>query len=197
MADVSTESVTRWLRAWRSGDSTAMHELIPLVYDELGRLARRKMAGEGRGHSFQPTELVHEAYGRMVGLELSWQDRTHFFRMAARTMRRVLVDHARARRAEKRGGGAVKVTLRDFHGVHQVQDSDVLDLSAALERLAEQDERSSEAVELFYFGGMTYREIGEALGISPATVERDLRFSKAWLRRELRSEGGTGDGDRA
>ncbi len=181
----SPKTITRMLRDWKDGDQQAFEELVPLVYEKLRGLARRELRRDRPGHSLQPTELVHDAYARMVDLELSWQDRVHFYRMAARTMRRVLVDHARARRAEKRGGGAVMVTLSEVHGQLEQPASDVLDLNAALERLAEQDARLSQAVELYYFGGLTYQEIAHALEVSTATVDRDLRFARTWLRREL------------
>jgi RNA polymerase sigma factor (TIGR02999 family) len=192
----SSESITLLLRRWRDGDAQAMDQLVPLVYDELRGLARRELRKDRPGHTLQPTELVHDAYARLVDLELSWQDRVHFYRMAARTMRRVLVDYARARRAEKRGGGAVMVTLDEARGLGDQPASDVLDLADALERLAKVDDRMSQAVEFFYFGGLSYDEIAQALGISRATVDRDLRFARAWLRRELApaDEAGGGDG---
>ncbi len=191
----SSQPVTRLLRAWRDGDEQALGRLVPLVYEELRALARRELGRERPGHSLQPTELVHDAYARLVDLELSWQDRVHFYRMVARTMRRVLVDHARARKAEKRGGGAVRVTLAEVHGQPVQPASDVLDLAAALDRLAGLEARLSQAVEMFYFGGMTYLESAHALGISPATVDRDLRFARAWLRRALAAAGdGANDG---
>lgn len=157
---------------------------MPLLYDELRRVARAQMRGRARTHTLQPTALVHEAYTRMVGLKLDWQDRAHFLSMAARTMRRVLIDHARAKQAAKRGAGAVKVSLHDAHAQTEVS-IDLLALDAALDDLARQDERAANALELFYFGGFTGREIGEALGISRATAERDLRFARAWLRSRL------------
>lgn len=181
----SPKTITRLLRDWKEGDEQAFGQLVPLVYEKLRGLARLELKGERAGHSLQPTDLVHDAYGRMVDLELSWQDRVHFYRMAARTMRRVLVDHARARRAEKRGGDAVVVSLTDVRGQPEQPASDVLDLNQALERLGEQEERLSQAIELYYFGGLTHREIAHALGVSEATVDRDLRFARAWLRREL------------
>lgn len=190
-----SQTITLLLREWRDGDEQAMDRLVPLVYDELHRVAGRELRRDRPGHTLQPTELVHDAYVRMVDLELSWQDRLHFYRMAARTMRRVLVDHARARKAEKRGGGAVRVTLAEVHGQPVQPASDVLDLAAALDRLAGLEARLSQAVEMFYFGGMTYLEIAHALGISPATVDRDLRFARAWLRRALAAAGdGANDG---
>lgn len=189
------QTITLLLREWCNGDEQATDRLVSLIYDELRRLARRELRRDRPGHTLQPTELVHEAYGRLVDLELSWQDRLHFYRMAARTMRRVLVDHARARRAEKRGGGVVMVTLDEIAGRADPQASDVLDLADALERLAKVDERLSRGVELFYFGGLTYDEIAQALGTSCATVDRDLRFARAWLRRELARSDETGGAD--
>ncbi len=181
-------TVTRLLREWRDGDAGAFEALIPLVYDELRRIARAQMRHQGRGLTLQPTALVHEAYARIVDLELDWQDRTHFLSMAARTMRRVLIDHARARKAIKRGAGAVQVSLHDAHAQTEVS-IDLIALDRALEDLARQDERASSVVELFYFGGFTAREIGEALGLSRATAERDLRFARTWLRRRLGAAG--------
>jgi RNA polymerase sigma factor (TIGR02999 family) len=185
--DDKPKTVTRLLLDWREGDAEALEALVPLVYNELRRLARLQMRGEAAGHTLQPTALVHEAYARLVNLKLDWQDRSHFLSMAARTMRRVLVDHARAQRATKRGAGAVQVTLHDFHAKDE-PSIDLLAIDEALERLADHDDRVASAVELCYFGGLTGREIAEALDISPATAERDLRFARSWLRREL--EGG-------
>jgi RNA polymerase sigma factor (TIGR02999 family) len=186
MLSADAGTVTQLLRRWRGGDEAAVQQLVPLVYDELRRLARLQMRGERREHTLQPTALVHEAYGRLVALELSWQDRSHFLSMAARVMRWVLVEHARARRAEKRGGGAVKVSLDAAD--RATQPHAVIELDEALERLSSQDERPARAIELHYFGGLSYVEIAEALGISEATVDRDMRFARAWLRRAL--EGG-------
>lgn len=177
-------TVTRLLLDWRAGDAGALEALIPLLYDELRRLARLKMRDQPAGHTLQPTALVHEAYARMIDLELDWQDRSHFLCMAARTMRRVLVDHARAAQAAKRGAGAVQVTLQDFHA--QKEGSlDLLAIDEALGSLGRQDERAASAIELCYFGGLTGQEVAEALEVSPATAERDLRFARSWLRREL------------
>ncbi len=180
----SSSTITRLLIEWREGDPRAFETLVPLVYDELRRLARLQMRGQGTDHTLQPTALVNEAYGRLVGLELDWQDRTHFFSMAARTMRRVLVDHARAQRAAKRGAGAVQVSLQDFHAQSETP-FDLLAVDEALERLAGQDERAAKVVELYYFAGMTCPEIAAVLEVSRATAERDLRFARSWLRREL------------
>ncbi len=178
-------SITRLLREWRDGDDQAMDRLVPLVYDHLRRLAGSELKRRPVGHSLQPTELVHDAYERLLGLDLSWQDRVHFYRMVARTLRRVLVDHARARQARKRGGDVVRVELSEIHGERLAPATDVLDLHEALEGLGAMEPRLAKVVELCYFGGLTYREVGHTLSISPATVDRDLRFARAWLRREL------------
>ena len=143
------------------------------------------MENERPEHTLEPTAVVHEAYTRLVDLELSWQDRAHFLCMAARTMRRVLVEHARARRAAKRGGGGAKITLHDNQAVVGPPEIDILALDQALDRLRAQEERLSQVVELHYLGGLTLREIAAALGVSEATVDRDLHFARAWLRHHL------------
>lgn len=178
--------VTRLLRRWRDGDRAALDELIPIVYQELRRLARAQMRNERAGHTLQPTALVHEAYTRLGRLELDWQDRAHFLSMAARTMRRVLVEHARARRAVKRGGGAFAVTLTDNLAVEP--DVELERLDDALRSLGAHDARAERVLELFYFGGLTHREIAAVLEISATTVDRELRFGRAWLRQELEGE---------
>lgn len=182
--NTSPRTVTRLLLDWRDGDARALEALVPLMYEELRRLARAKMRDQPAGHTLQPTALVHEAYARMIDLELDWRDRGHFLCMAARTMRRVLVDHARAAQAAKRGAGAMRVTLQDFHAQKEAS-LDLLAIDQALESLSRQDERAAGAAELCYFGGLTGREIAEALEVSPATAERDLRFARTWLKREL------------
>lgn len=187
MSPTSSESVTELLASWRGGDEDALDALMPLVYEELRRLASNRMRSERAGHSLAPTDLVHEAYGRLVEAELEWRDRSHFFAMAATMMRRVLVDHARARATQKRGGDAVRVTLSDLVAKDE-RPQHLLELDAALEALAEASQRKARAVELHYFGGLEYREIAEVLDISEATVDRDLRFAKAWLARELDRE---------
>jgi RNA polymerase sigma factor (TIGR02999 family) len=184
-----TSRVTQLLLRWREGDEEALEEVTPLVYEELRRLARRFMRGEGSGHVLQTTALVHEAFLGLVGLELQWQDRVHFFSMASRLMRRVLVDFARRQRAEKRGGGVPVVEL-DESLVGALPDFDLLALDQALEQLAAIDERKPRVVEMRCFGGMTIDEVAEALDVSHATVERDLAFSRAWLARRLGSTAG-------
>jgi RNA polymerase sigma factor (TIGR02999 family) len=177
--------VTQLLLEWRQGDREALDRLVPLVYAELRRVASQQLRSERSDHTLQPTALVHEAYTRLVAAEIAWTDRTHFFAIAARTMRRVLVDHARSRQREKRGGGAVRITLDDGFELKSENPDETLALDAALDRLQEVDARKADVVQLHYFGGLTYDQIAEALGISAATVDRDLRMAKAWLHAEL------------
>jgi RNA polymerase sigma factor (TIGR02999 family) len=187
MTPGSTHSVTDLLQAWASGDQAALDELLPLVYEELRRQARRYMRAQPAGHTLQTTALVHEAYLRLVGQSsVEWQGRAHFFGVAAKAMRSVLVDHARARGAAKRGGSVRAITLDDAGGVAGPQASvDVLALDEALGRLAELDPRKSQMVELRYFGGLGIDEAAAVLGVSPATVKREWTTARAWLRREL------------
>jgi RNA polymerase sigma-70 factor, ECF subfamily len=186
MSGVEPETVTRLLEQWRAGDRDAYDRLIPLVYTELRRLARSRLRRESPGHSLQPTVLVHEAYLRLGGANIDWQGRTHFLSVAATVMRRILVEHARTRSALKRGGGdEVRVTLSDRVAGPERDGIDVLILDQALDRLRALDARQAQVIELTHFGGLTYIEIGESLGVSEATVARDLRHGRAWLRREL------------
>ncbi len=180
-------TVTDLLSSWRSGDRGALDRLIPVVHAELHRLAQECMRGERPDHTLQPTALVNEAYLRLVGANVAWQDRAHFFAIAATTMRRVLVDHARARGRGKRAGRPV--SLEDSLLVAPDRADDLLVVDDALDRLQAQDARAAKVVELHYFGGLTYEETAEALGVSAATVDRDLRFARAWLHRELLDEG--------
>jgi len=177
--------VSELLREWRHGDDQACDRLVPFVYAELRRLARGQLRREQAGHSLQPTALVHEAYLRLVGADVDWQDRTHFLSVAARVMRRILVEHARARRAQKRGGDEQPVSLTGPIAVRDADPIEVLILDEAMERLHLLDARQAQIVELCYFGGLTCLEVGQTLGISEATVHRDLRHARAWLRREL------------
>jgi RNA polymerase sigma factor (TIGR02999 family) len=177
--------ITELLQQWAGGNADALEKLTPLVYGELRRLAARRMRGERRDHTLQPTSLVHEAYLKLVQSDVSWQDRTHFFAVAARMMRRILVDHARQRRRNKRGGAAVRVTLDLSQHAGAVVTPDVLDIDIALDALAALDPRKSHLVELHFFAGLTYPELAQALHISEATVHRELRFAKAWMQREL------------
>lgn len=187
MSSEPTETtVTQLLAAWRAGDAGHVDRLLPLVYAELHQLAQRQMRGERPGHTLQATALVHEAFLRLSGADVPWQDRVHFFALAANTMRRVLVDHAKARRRGKRGGGAAHLPLEEALHVGAAPSDDVEALDEALERLAARDPRKARVVELHYFAGLNYDEIAEALSISAATVDRDLRFAKAWLFADLR-----------
>lgn len=160
---------------------------MPLVYGELRRIAERHMRTENPGHTLQATALVHELYVRLVKTDLRCQDRVHFFAVAARQMRRILVDHARARRRQKRGGAMARVTLKEAVLTVHGPPTELLALDEAIDRLAQLDERKSRAVEMHFFAGLTYEEVAEALGVSEATVDRDLRMAKAWLHHELTS----------
>jgi RNA polymerase sigma-70 factor (ECF subfamily) len=178
--------VTRLLLAWREGDEAALSGLIPMVERELHRIAQRCMARERAGHSLQATALVNEAYIRLIDVQqVDWQNRAHFLAMAARLMRRILVDSARAKRYQKRGGGALRVTFDE--GVLPADDrpTDLVALDDALNTLADMDERRGRILELRFFGGLTVEETASVLKVSPDTVMRDSRLAKAWLAREL------------
>jgi len=179
--------VTALLLAWGRGDETALEQLIPLVEHELRRIARRCMAGERAGHSLQATALVNEAYLRMIDVQrIRWQDRAHFLAMAARLMRRVLIDWARSKQYQKRGGGALKVTFDEGLQVADERTHDLIAVDEALEALAKFDERKSRVVELRFFGGLSVEETASVLGVSPETVMRDWKLAKAWLLTEIR-----------
>lgn len=168
---------------WRGAQ---LDELVPLVYDQLRQLAHRYMRSERPDHTLQTTALVNEAYLRLADqMNPQWQDRTHFFAVAARMMRHILVDYARGRQRVKRGAGGVKVELSEEAVITETQADQVIDLNDALERLAELDRRASQVVELKYFGGMNYDEIAEVLTVSSITVRRDWEFAKAWLHKDL------------
>jgi RNA polymerase sigma factor (TIGR02999 family) len=184
-----SDDVTLLLAEYRGGKRDALDRLLPLVYDELRRIASRYLRAERSEHTLQPTALVHEAYLRLVGQhDVAWQNRAHFCGVAAQVMRRILVDHARSRRAAKRGGAAARVTLADALAVVEGRDVSVIALDRALDKLAALDPRLGRVVELRYFGGLTKREAAEALGVSPATVDRETATATAWLRRELGRE---------
>jgi RNA polymerase sigma factor (TIGR02999 family) len=175
------------LLAWAQGDQGALERLVPLVHDELHRIARRCMAGERVGHSLQATALVNEAYLRLIDVShVDWQDRAHFLAVSARLMRRILVDHARSRNYEKRGGGAQKVSFDEGLVVSVEPGQDLVALHDALTALATIDPRKSQVVELRFFGGLSVEETAEALHVSTDTVTRDWRLAKVWLLRELR-----------
>lgn len=181
-------TITRLLREWQEGDPEAADRLMPLVYDELRRLASAAMRNERSDHTLQPTALVHEAYLRLAGADIAWQDRAHFLAAAATAMRRVLLDHARAKGRAKRGGGAVRLTLIDsLHAGTSASQAveDFLTLHTALERLAEQNPRRVRVVELRYFGGLNLEESGAVLGLAPSTVHRELKLARAWLYRQM------------
>jgi len=185
MDDPDRRAATLLLRAWRGGDRGALDQLLPVVYDELAGLAHRALRSERTDHTLQTRALVHEAYLRLVDADISFHDRAHFMAVAARTMRRILVDHARARVRDKRGSGAVRIDLDKLDLPAPARALDILDLHDALERLAAFDARKSSIVELHFFGGLSYDETAEAVGLSAATVDRELRLAKAWLRVEL------------
>jgi RNA polymerase sigma factor (TIGR02999 family) len=187
--DRSTRDVTQLLHAWGQGDLDARERVVALVYDELRRRAGAVLRGERAGHTLQPTALVHEAYLKLVGsASIDWKDRAHFFGVAARAMRQVLVDHARARNAEKRGSGQVLVGLDTPAAAAAAtppMSLDLLELDRALSKLAALDERQSRLVELRLFAGLTIEESAEVLRISQATVSREWRHAEAWLQREI------------
>ena len=186
MAEPTTRGATQLLQAWGRGEDAALEKLLPVVYQELRRIARRYMAGERAGHTLQTTALVNEAYLRLIdSRRVNWQSRTHFFAISAQLMRRILVDHARSRGYQKRGGGAWPVTLDDDLVVSVGQRRDVVALDDALKALAEVDPRKSRVVELRFFGGLSVEETAEVLKVSQDTVHSDWRLAKAWLRREM------------
>jgi len=186
--EASPNEITEQLIAWSKGDDAALEQLIPAVYQELRRMADHYLRGEDSGHSLQPTALVHEAYLRLIDqTKVEWQNRAHFFGVAAQMMRRILIDHAKAKHRVKRGGTAVKVMLDENVNFTQERASELLALDDALQSLARMDERKSRIVELRYFGGLTVEETAQVLGISDKTVMRDWNLAKAWLYRELTS----------
>ena len=184
--------VTQLLRDWRAGDQAAFERLLPLVYDELRRLAGHYLRGERQGHTLQSAALVHEAYLQLLGQEIDWQNRAHFLGVAAQAMRRVLVDYARSRNYQKRGGQVAHVEIEAAATVALAQAGELVALDDALQGLEKLDPRKSRVVELRYFGGLSVEETAEVLGISVPTVVRDWNTAKAWLRREM-SRGASDD----
>jgi RNA polymerase sigma factor (TIGR02999 family) len=181
-------SVTGLLLAWGKGDEAAFQQLVPLVERELQRIAKRCMAGERAGHSLQATALVNEAYLRLIDAQqVRWQDRAHFLAMSARLMRRILVDWARSKQYQKRGGGALKVTMDEGLALADERGHDLVALDDALEALAKFDERKSKVIELRFFGGLSVEETASVLNVSVDTVMRDWKLAKAWLLREMRA----------
>jgi RNA polymerase sigma factor (TIGR02999 family) len=178
---------TELLRAWSQGDESAREKLIPLLYGELHRLARRYMRKERPDHTLQPTALVNEAYLRLIDVNrVEWRNRTHFLALAAQTMRRILVESARNRHRQKRGGGAIRESIESIGDLPKPEERDVIAVSDALSGLARFDARMSQVVELRYFGGLSVEETADVLNVSPETVMRDWKTAKAWLLRELR-----------
>ena len=182
---VEQHPLTVLLVAWQQGDEEALARLTEVVYGELCRLAAHRLAAERSHHTLQPTELVNETFLRLLGADVPWNDRVHFFAVAARTMRRVLVDHGRARRRRKRDAGAVRVTLADLHAPTPPPSLDVIDLDRALDALTVLDAEQGRMLELHFFGGMTLEEIAAATSRPRSTVHRLVRSGQAWLHREL------------
>lgn len=187
----ATHEITQLLLAWGEGDQGALDRLFPLVHAELYRRAKRYMRRERRAHTLQTTALIHETYLRLVDVQqVRWQNRAHFFAIAARLMRRILVDYARERGYQKRGGEARRVSLDECLVVSPARNEDLVALDEALTALAAVDPRKSQVVELRFFGGLSVDEAAEALGVSPETVRRDWRLAKSWLLRRLGAPGG-------
>ncbi len=184
MADSATD-VSQLLQAWSNGDTSALDRLIPIVYDQLRRLAGRYMRGEAKGHSLQTTALVNEAYLRLTGYDrMQWQNRAHFFAVSAQLMRRILVEHARSHNL-KRGAGAQHVSLDEAHTIGRTRAAEMVALDDALNELARLDERKVQVVEMRFFGGLSVEEVATVLKISAVTVIRDWNTAKAWLYREM------------
>lgn len=189
MTTASPPNVTELLQAWSGGDESALEKLIPLVYDELRRLAKRYIGRERPGHTLQTTALVNEAYLRLIDAQqVQWQNRAHFFAISAQLMRRILVDFARSKRFAKRGGETVQVSLAEAVLMPQERDADLVALDEAMAELAKVDERKSRVVELRFFGGLSVEETAEVLKVSAETVMRDWKVAKVWLLRELKRE---------
>jgi RNA polymerase sigma-70 factor (ECF subfamily) len=190
---LTTREITKLLVAWSEGDREALDQLVPLVQSKLRRLARGYLSRERQGHILQTTALIHEAYLRLIDWEdVSWQNRAHFFGVAARMMRRILVNYAIEQKSLKRGGGAPHVTLKEAAKVFSERNPDLIDLDAALDKLAAMNLRQSQVIELRFFGDLTLNEIAEVVGVSIGTVKRDLTLAKLWLLGEL---GGRQDND--
>ncbi len=186
MLNAASQQITLLLIDWSRGDELALEQLMPLVYDELRQMARRYMRGQPSGHTFQTTELIHEAYLKIARHdEQNWQNRAHFFGVAAQAMRHILVDYARSKNSRKRGGLAEKITLEENLVASANRSEEIVALDDALKQLAILDERKSRVVEMKFFGGLSIEEIAEVLKISPETVKRDWKFARTWLLREL------------
>lgn len=184
--NLGDKDITKLLDAWSGGDNEALDQLVPLVYEELRLMAKRYMNSQPSGHTLQTTALIHEAYLKLANnKEKRWQNRAHFFAVAANAMRHILVDHARARQADKRSGGFQFLELDKAPLVSTERATEIVLLDAAIEKLSAADERKGRVVELRYFGGLSIEETAEVLKVSPETVGRDWRFAKSWLMREL------------
>ena len=181
----NTGEVTRHLKAWTGGDEDALNRMMPLVYQELHKRARRVWRGQDPDHTLQPTALIHEAYVKLAGAGMEFQDRNHFYAVAAVAMRQILVNHARSNMAGKRGGGQVKVSLDDVPASVQKESEEVLVVHESLERLEKLDPRKCRVVEFIYFGGFGMDETGAALGISPRTVNREWTAARAWMAKDI------------
>ncbi len=195
MARSPREEVSLLLKAWRGGDETVVDKLVPLVYDELRRIAHRHMVRERSGNTLQTTALVNEAYLRLVDVrDVPWHDRAHFFALSAQLMRRILVDHARSRARKKRGGPAQKLSLDEALAVPVQKEANLVELDEALKSLAAVDARKAKAVELRFFGGLSVEDTAEVLGVSVSTVMSDWKLAKVWLLRELDHSGKKNEG---
>ncbi len=188
MAELTKSQVTQLLQRWSDGEATAIEDLMPLVYDELRQLAKRYLRKERQGHTLETSALVHEAYVRLIDQNrVQWRNRAHFYAISAQTMRRILVDHARSHLYQKRGGGAVKVSLDEALHVGSESPAHLVALDEALERLSAKDQQKCRIVEMRFFGGLTHPEIAEVLEVSLSTVERQWRVARAWLYQALES----------
>lgn len=189
MDSASPQQVTQLLIDWRNGDRDALDQLMPLVYDELRRIAKRSRRAHPSGNTLQTTDLINEAYLKLAGKSgIDWQDRVHFFAVAARVMRYLLIDNARAKQSAKRGGGAAQISLNEVALISPERSREILALDEALERLAAMDERKSRIIEMRYFAGMNIEEVAEVLNVSEVTVKREWTRAKAWLYRELKPD---------
>jgi RNA polymerase sigma factor (TIGR02999 family) len=184
-ASPDRQLVTQLLHEWSGGNKQALDELMPVVYDQLRKVAANCLRSERPDHTLPATALVNEAYMRLVDSNVAWQDRVHFYALSARILRRILVDHAKSNNRQKRGGKFEKIPLDEAVLVGPGAERGIVELDEALQRLALHDQRKSELIELLFFGGLTYDEAAAALKISPATVHRELTLAKAWLYREL------------
>lgn len=182
---MTSTDITQLLRSWTDGDEKSLEQLTPLVYEQLHQIADRVFRNENAAHTLQPTALVNEAFLQMVNADVDWQNRSHFFALAARMMRRILVNHAKSKHAAKRGGNAAKVLIDDVALAAPEVGEELLNLDEAISQLAAIDARKADVLELHYFGGLTYEEMSEVLGLSSSTLDREIRFARAWLRAKL------------